>query len=92
MRIASLSWAVCGHALSFVWGKHKPKPRPKLFDWSWRQITAPGELLACLRALVLEDGWPLERALPLFTSNPAARLKLARKGRVSHSRPPGMAG
>ena len=53
---------------------------------SRRQITAPSELLACLRALVLEDGWPLERALPLFTSNPAARLKLARKGQVSHSR------
>ncbi|KAK9834177.1 hypothetical protein WJX81_005973 [Elliptochloris bilobata] len=47
------------------------------------QVTAPSQLLACLRALVLEDGWPLERALPLFTSHPAARLKLARKGRVA---------
>ena len=54
------------------------------FRVCWRQITAPGELLTCLRALVLEDGWPLERALPLFTSNPAARLKFARKGRVRH--------
>lgn len=57
---------------------------PQPLNVSARQITAPSELLACLRALVLEDGWPLERALPLFTSNPAARLKLARKGRVSH--------
>ena len=42
----------------------------------------PSALLACLRALVQEDGWPLERALPLFTSRPAARLRLPRKGRA----------
>ena len=49
------------------------------------QVTAPGVLLACLRALVQEDGWPLERALPLFTTNPAARLRLPRKGRARPS-------
>lgn len=49
----------------------------------WGQVADPKELLQCLRDLHFEDGLPLEQVLPLFTSQPAVRLKLSNKGCVS---------
>lgn len=42
-----------------------------------------GAMLRFLRAMVMEEGWALEEVLPLMTRNPAARLKLERKGRIA---------
>lgn len=46
-------------------------------------LPAPGAMLRFLRAMCLEEGWPLEEVLPLMTSNPARILKLASKGRIA---------
>ncbi|KAL4452078.1 hypothetical protein ABPG75_007740 [Micractinium tetrahymenae] len=46
-------------------------------------VADPGEMLRFLRATVLGGGWPLERVLPLMTSNPARILKLPGKGRLA---------
>ncbi len=45
--------------------------------------SSPGMLVAEWRDCVLRHGLPLERMLPLVTSNTAAVLKLARKGRLA---------
>jgi len=45
------------------------------------EVGSAGELARTLQALVCA-GQPLERVLPAFTSNPAALLRLARKGRI----------
>lgn len=47
------------------------------------QVADPRELLRMLRQLHFEDGLVLEDVIPLFTSQPAARLKLHQKGSVS---------
>jgi hypothetical protein len=47
------------------------------------QVADPKELLQCLRDLVLLEGLPIRDVIPLFTQNPAARLKLRDKGSVS---------
>eukprot|EP00884_Botryococcus_braunii_P017364 jgi/Botrbrau1/4310/Bobra.0232s0002.2 len=46
------------------------------------EVASPGNLFRFFRELVLKDGWPLERALPLVTRNPATVLKLKKKGEV----------
>ena len=46
------------------------------------QVALPCSLLTLLQSLVVEDKWPLERALPLLTLNPATRLQLPHKGQV----------
>jgi beta-aspartyl-dipeptidase (metallo-type) len=46
-------------------------------------ITSPGGLVAELRQCVAELRLPLERVLPLVTSNTARVLKLADKGRIA---------
>jgi beta-aspartyl-dipeptidase (metallo-type) len=43
----------------------------------------PDSMLWLLRKLHLELQWPLERALPLFTTNTADLLKFADKGRIA---------
>jgi beta-aspartyl-dipeptidase (metallo-type) len=48
-------------------------------------VGRPRALAATLRRL-LAEGHPLERALPPFTSNPAALLRLERKGRIGAGR------
>jgi beta-aspartyl-dipeptidase (metallo-type) len=45
-------------------------------------VGAAGALLEALQALVIA-GTPLEAALPAFTANPAALLRLPRKGRIA---------
>jgi beta-aspartyl-dipeptidase (metallo-type) len=45
-------------------------------------VATPSSLSACLQAL-LARGVPPGQALPPFTANPAAHLRLARKGRVA---------
>ncbi|HTC22846.1 MAG TPA: beta-aspartyl-peptidase [Gemmatimonadales bacterium] len=45
-------------------------------------VGQPGALMATLGRLVA-DGHPLEQALPPFTANPAALLRLERKGRLA---------
>jgi beta-aspartyl-dipeptidase (metallo-type) len=45
-------------------------------------ISSPRALYEQLRACVIGHGFPLERVLPLVTSNTARVLKLARKGRL----------
>ncbi|KAK9865685.1 hypothetical protein WJX84_003161 [Apatococcus fuscideae] len=47
------------------------------------EVALPGSLLILLQSLVGEEGWPLERALPLVTLNPATRLHLPHKGRIA---------
>ena len=47
------------------------------------QVADPKELLICLRQLVFEDKFTLQQVIPLFTSQPAARLKLSNKGTAS---------
>lgn len=42
----------------------------------------PGGLLIAIHRL-LQRGYPLEQVLPPFTSNPAALLRLSRKGRIA---------
>ncbi len=49
------------------------------------QVALPSSLMTLIRSLVQEDDWPLEQALPLVTSNPAARLQLPHKGQVGGS-------
>jgi beta-aspartyl-dipeptidase (metallo-type) len=44
-------------------------------------VGSPSALADTLRAL-LRAGQPLERVLPAFTANPAALLRLERKGRL----------
>lgn len=47
-------------------------------------LTSPQNLFTQIRSLVLDHGWPLERALPFVTTNPARALKLdTTKGRVA---------
>ena len=46
------------------------------------QVADPRELLRTLRQLHFEDGLSLEDVIPLFTSQPAARLQLLHKGSV----------
>ncbi len=49
------------------------------------QVAEPRELLQCLQDLVLKEKLPLEAVLPLFTQNPAKRLKLHDKGQVANA-------
>ena len=46
------------------------------------QVADPKELLRMLQQLHFEDGLVLADVIPLFTSQPAARLKLPQKGSV----------
>lgn len=45
-------------------------------------VASPDSNLNTIRRLVLEAGWPLERALQFSTVNPATFLSLPRKGRL----------
>ena len=45
-------------------------------------VGKPDSLLFTLRTLVLERGWPLAEALPLFTSSPARIYKFGTKGHL----------
>ncbi|CAL8470415.1 g9957 [Coccomyxa elongata] len=47
------------------------------------KVAEPRELLQCLQDLVLKEKLPLEAVLPLFTQNPAKRLKLHDKGQIA---------
>jgi beta-aspartyl-dipeptidase (metallo-type) len=49
-------------------------------------ISSPRDLHDQIRACVAEQGFPLERVLPLVTSNTARVLKLDRKGRLERGR------
>ena len=49
-------------------------------------ISSPRTLYDQIRACVIEDGFALERVLPLVTTNTARVLKLDRKGRVEPGR------
>ena len=46
------------------------------------QVAEPKELFTCMQRLIHEKGLGLSEVLPLFTSNPAQRLKLPHKGQV----------
>ena len=46
------------------------------------QVAEPKELFTCMQRLIREKGLGLYEVLPLFTSNPAQRLKLPHKGQV----------
>ena len=54
----------------------------KLTVSSDASITSPLNLYNQIRACVLDEGIPLDRVLPLVTSNTAAALKLPHKGRI----------
>lgn len=45
-------------------------------------VAPPSSLLHTLKQLVLKHKWPIERALPLFTSNPASFLQFSKKGHI----------
>lgn len=49
------------------------------------QVAEPKELLQCLQYLIRIDQKPMRKVLPLFTENPARRLKLHNKGKVHPS-------
>lgn len=46
------------------------------------QVAEPKELLTCLQHLIVDYEVPMEKALPLFTENPARRLNFHNKGKV----------
>ncbi|KAK9915963.1 hypothetical protein WJX75_006621 [Coccomyxa subellipsoidea] len=46
------------------------------------KVAEPKELLTCLQHLIVDYEVPMEKALPLFTENPARRLKLHNKGKI----------
>jgi beta-aspartyl-dipeptidase (metallo-type) len=64
------------------WFEHGGHPE-RLTVSSDTGTSSPGQLVAQWRDCVLRHGIPLERMLPLVTSNTANVLKLAHKGRVA---------
>ncbi|HLL81994.1 MAG TPA: amidohydrolase family protein [Longimicrobium sp.] len=62
--------------------KGGPPDRITVSSDSHTKDASPARYLAEIVAAIREEGLPLEQVLPLVTANPAAALKLRRKGRL----------